>query len=340
LGPPLLLALVLSVSLAMIAMAITRSPARPPRPVLISSGTWAPYVDPSLPRAGPVAELVTVLLQRLGYEPEIAFTSWPLAQARAERGEAFGVFPLVASEARRASFVLSEPLVEFDYALFYDTQRGELVIESEEDLAALSVGRIDGYDYWPELEAAVDEFVLYDSSLEAFRALAAGEIDVVPEGILPGRAVILDPELAADAADFAIVGGDGPLVRSTEGLHLMMPVSREAEAMMSEFDTALARFKDTTEYAEIVSGLEHGTGLPTVTLLPAGDTGLVELLDPVYEQVLYSPPGTLARVLAWGAGFDDPQPEPPIMVEVKVLNGPAQGRLVLVDARYVQLDAS
>lgn len=337
-GPVLALLTVVAVSVGIVAVGLRSSPTSPSRPVLVSSGSWAPFVGPELPDGGPVTKMVVEVLNRSGYSPEIRYTSWSLAENQVTSGASNGVFPLVGSKSRREGFLLSDPLIDFEYVLFYNRRSGEPKISSAADLGALRVGGITGYDYWNELESAVTSFVPFDSALEGFQALADGRIDVLAEGLLPGQAVLASPAFTADAGDFGYLQDNNPLVHSVEGLHFMMANTAEANAVMKRFNRMLAQLRQTDEYKEIVEGLEAAS-FREVTLIPVGETGLVELLDEHGRLALLAPRGTRAQVLAWPKEFVDSAGRPPgrILVKVKISNGPAQGRVMHVDARTLTL---
>lgn len=339
-GPLLALLVVVVVSVTVVAFGLRSTPTSPSRPVLVTSGSWAPFVGPELPDGGPIGKLVVDVLNRSGYTPDVRYTSWSLAEEQVTSGASNGVFPLVGSESRRAGLLLSDPLIDFEYVLFYDRREGEPKISTAADLSALRVGGIAGYDYWAELEAAVSSFVPFDTALEGFQALAAGDIDVLAEGLLPGQAVLTGPAFAGDVGDFGYLQGDNPLIRSVEGLHFMMADTAEAAVVMRKFNQALAQLRQTDEYKEIVDGLRT-TASQQVTLVPIGGTGLVELLDDSGKLALLAPGGTRAQVLNWPAEFVGAATTPPgrILVEVKISNGPAQGRVFHVDARALLLEA-
>ncbi|WP_158624290.1 ABC transporter substrate-binding protein [Micromonospora sp. HM5-17] len=337
-GPVAALLVVVAVASMIIVTGLRSSPTPPARPLLVSSGDWAPFVGPELPDGGPVTKLVVEVLSRSGYRPEISYTSWTLAEERVRSGASLGMFPMVASASRRADLLLSDPLIDFEYVLFYHRRAGAPAVSTPADLAALRVGGIAGYDYWAELDAAVGELVEFPSTADGFQALADGRVDLLAEGLLSGRAALADPTFAGDAADFGYLPGDNPLVHSVQGLHFMMADTPEAAIVMRKFNRALAEMRRTDEYADLVADLVPAASRE-VTLTPVGDTGLVELRDAAGRLVLLAPRGTRAQVLAWPDAFLDAAKEPTgrILVRVKVSNGPAQGRVLYVDARALLL---
>jgi polar amino acid transport system substrate-binding protein len=339
-GPVLVLSAVVAVSAVVVAVGLRASPVSPSRPVPVSSGSWAPFVGPELPDGGPVTELVVETLRRAGYSPEVSYTSWSLAEERVTSGASLGVFPLVGSESRRAELLLSDPLVDFEYVLFYDRRRGEPRVAAAGDLGTMRVGGIAGYDYWPELDAAVGDFVEFESTLDGFQALAEGKVDVLAEGLLSGRAVLADPAFAGDAGDFDYLRQDNPVVHSVQGLYFMMADTSAAATVMERFNRELAKMRQSDEYERIVDDLEPSAS-QEVALTPAGQSGLVELMDEAGKLVLLAPPDTRARVLAWPEEFTGAASGRPgrILVKVKVTNGPAQGRVLYVDARAIRIEA-
>jgi hypothetical protein len=77
-----------------------------------------------------------------------------------------------------------------------------------------------------------------------------------------------------------------------------------------------------------------------VSLQPYDGVGLVPLIDRETKITLVTPQGTRAMVLHWPEPFVNGSAKPPgksIMVPVKVLDGPAAGRVLEVDARAIRL---
>jgi polar amino acid transport system substrate-binding protein len=260
-APVLILSVVVVVSATIVAAGLRTSPVSPSRPVLVSSGAWAPFVGLELPDGGPVTKLVVHVFNGSGYSPEINSTSWSFA-------------------------------------------------------------------------------VKFNSASEGFRALADGSIDVLAEGLLSGQAVLNDPSFVGDAGDFAYLQDGDPLVHSMEGLYFMMTDTNEAATVMKQFNKVLAEMRQSLEYEEIVAELEPAA-FQEVTLTPAGNTGLVEVLDADGKLMLAAPQGTRAHVLTGPREFVGSAGAPPehILVEVKVTNGPAQGRVLYMDARSLLLEA-
>lgn len=327
------------VALVTVVIQLRSTPNPNDRPIRITSSSWAPYVDPDLPGGGPVAELMTEVFQRAGYDPELDFTSWQLAEDRVTSGSSIAVFPLVASAERREKFLLSAPLTEFRYVLFYDRRRGAPELTSAAALRDVKVGGIAGYDYWEELDAAATQFVEFGTALQGFEALAAGEIDVLAEGLLSGRAMLADPSFSGDASEFDYVRGAQPWISSVQGLHLMVPRTETARGVLAAFDRELAELRGTDVYRRLMADVD-GRAANTVRLEPAEGSALVQLRTRDGGPSILAPRGTLAEVLEWPGVFTG-QEGPgsvAVLVKVKLINGPAQGRVAWVDAATLVLD--
>lgn len=342
--PGIVVAVVVALAVFVVGR-LSSSPTQLPRPVVVASGAWAPFVGPELDDGGPLARIVTEALQRGGFNPQVTFSSWSLALERTRRGQVLGTFPFIDSQERREAFLLSEPLFEFQYVLFYsrETFPEPPTIQSDEDLRSLRVGITSGYDVWAELDRAVGDFVEYATADEAFAALASGEIDVLPEGLLPGRALIEASTTLGDARSFGVVEqGTNPLLGATEELFFMMPRTAEAADLMPRFDSALAEVRATELYADAVAALGGTGGRDIVELVPAEQDQLVELVDDPGRpgERLVAPRGTTALVMEWPDSFvvgAARAPAQPVHVRVKILDGPARGRVLYVDARDLRL---
>lgn len=330
-----------AVAVALVLSTVSTTPVQPAKPVIVLSGSWAPYVDPDLPGGGPVNILLGDVLERIGYAPTTSFTSWSRAEEKVRQQEALGAFPFVGSARRQDTFEVSAPIMDFQYVMFAGRTAAGADIRDAADLRAYKIGFIKGYDYWPELHRAVDEFTEFDTSLEAFEALAAGTIDLLPEGLAPGRAVLRSPGFLGDAGAITQLDAKGnDLLASTQSLHFIMPRRKGSAALMARFDAALSRLQGQDEFRSIVASLD-GEQVDDAVLRPARPGQLIDLVDPSSDTTLVTPSGTSVRVTAWpdeySVGFTGKAPDD-LRVEVKLLTGPLQGRVLLARAVDVQLE--
>jgi polar amino acid transport system substrate-binding protein len=326
---------------------------RPATPVRLISGDWQPFVGSDLPENGPVARIVTETFQRMGYEPEISFTSWDLILDQTGRVEVLGAFPFIASDSRRERYAFSDPILEFDYVLFYYRphvpEPDTLTTPDDFVSGGYQFGKVEGYDVWPTLANAGFEFREYPTREDAFQALVEGEIDFLPEGRLVGEVVLKSAAIPADFASFgALNATDNNLLGASESLYLLLPKTDSARRLLNRFNRELAQVKATNVYHDALAEINQAGSTPDIVeLQPAPGSDVISVTTANGDTYLV-PSGSRALVIAWPAAFEEPAPpdtdanqEEPPMLTVKLLNGPLQGRVVQVDAHAARLvDAS
>lgn len=318
------------------------SPVQPPRSIVLATYAWAPYVDPDQADGGPVTAIIVETLRRQGFDPTVRYVGADLAQRRTEEGRVFGTFPFIATGERHERFAVSPPIFTFDYVLFYDRERDgtDPPVAEAADLAGLTLGVVDGWEVWPELDRLVpdaDRQAGIADSRAAFEALAKGEIDLLPEGLLSGRAVVQDPTFPHDEGRFAHVTADDPALRSTQSLHLLLPDTEVSRAILDDFGDHLEEVRSTPAYRAAEAALQTSERSDLVELVPDPAHGLVELFATEdARRSFWSPAGTLADVVSWPTTGDGWRSDG-VMIEVKIRNGPARGRLAYVDARSIRL---
>lgn len=334
-GSYLLVVAAVLVTVAVVIAGMRLSPTRPDRPVTITTSEWAPYVGQDLPGGGPLARMVELVLAQQGYQATVEFTTWDLALARAGQGQAFAAFPLVESAERSRALLASDPLVDFEYVLFHDTTRPAPDVDEAADLGALQVAGIAGYDYWPALDDAVGEYVLFDTSAEAFAALAEGQVDLVAEGRVAGEALLRGGDLDVDSHRFVPLEGDDEWLRSTQSLRLFVAADADGRNLLENFNEALAAIRGTPEYRTLVASLEPSDTGQRVRL-DAVDGSPVLLLDADGNTLAVLPRGSRATVLEWPELADAADD---LRVRVKVTSGPGTGRVGHVDLAALELEA-
>lgn len=318
-----MLVLILALALVGVLSIVRTDPPERSQPLQISTSEWLPYISPDLPENGPVAQLLTEVFGRAGYAPVFSFSTWPLAERDVRAGSSVGMAPVVISDARDSFALYTEPLMEFRYTLF--GRKGRLLdsIPERDDLSGLRVARIEGYQYWDALDESGAEFSDYPSALAAFRALKNGEVDLVAEGSIAGRAVLDGADFPDDGSRYAEVAPTTEMTSSVQGLHLLLDDSSEGRMLQKELDEAITSFRDTEDYERVMAALVDTS---TDVELRSADGGGVEVLDEEGNTAGVTPSGTRAVVEAW--------PEEPTTsstsVPLKILDGPLAGRYLAV----------
>lgn len=302
-------------------------PPKAAQSVQVITSDWDPYVDTTADNGGIIGDMVTSVLGSSGYNANVAFDNWSPGLDKVERGTAFGIFPMVKSAEREEIFEYSDPLVNFQYVLF--ARSGHEVSEAVKngDFSGVRVGKIDGYDYWPELENSGAQFTTYPSTIAGFSALADGEVDLLAESDIVGQAALESAKYTGDANSFTIVEGDNPALSSQDSVHFLVRKSSVSREMMDNFNRALADYKNTERYREQVDAL---SGSPDRVTL-SGD-GLIEVTDASGASLGAVPPGVTARVIEWPEDLTEES-----RVEIKMLDGPLAGRLGFVQLENVEV---
>lgn len=315
--------------MVLIAVLMVRiQPPRAAQSVQVITSDWQPYVDTTVDQGGAVGEIVVSVLAGSGYNAQVAYDTWNSGLDRVNQGTAFGIFPMVKSESRSEVFEYSDPLVDYSYVLF--KRRGTEVPEAvlSGDLSGMRVGVIDGYDYWPELDESGATFKDYPTTVAGFEALSNDEVDFVAESDIVGNATLKGQKFDGDAHEFDIVRGDNPALSSTDSVYFLIRKSKLSGDVMKKFNEALAEYKRTERYGELVANLEGTTD--TVTF--AGES-LINVESDTGEPLGTVPPGITGRVLQWPADL-----KPGEMLRIKMLDGPLSGRIGFVRLEDIEVN--
>lgn len=291
------------------------------QPIEISTSEWLPYISPDLPDNGPVAKMLTDVFGRAGYTPEFNFTSWPVAEKDVRGGSSIGMAPVVVSSARADFSIYSDPLMDFRYTLFGHKGKTLDSLSKRSDLRGITVARIEGYQYWGELNDSGATFIDRPSANSAFKAVMDGDADVVAEGSVAGDSVLQGPDFPDDASEYTEAAPPSSLTSSTQGLRLLIKDTPEGRELQEEFNKALKEYRATEDYQNVLASLQ---GSHEEVQLIASEGGAVELEDDEGEKAGATPSGTAAEVLEWPEGT----PQRTSLARVKILEGPLSGRVL------------
>lgn len=320
----------------------------PARPVRLTTGSWPPYMDPELPDGGPVTEIVRETMVRLGYQPLITFestTDWqPVRESVVRPGvlAGFGFTDFAFKEAKDdesyENVVVSKDIVSFEYVLWCQQSR-EAELQRryrEKKLAGAKICNPGSYALWPGIKQAGAEFVKCDEGPNgAFRTLKTGGADFVVDALRVAEERFRRPESEFPVGDFVVFTLDGEAVESFEtSLHLATTSDREA--FLEDFDQQLERVK-TTPLMKRAKKMIDGTRTPVEILPEPGHGQTTAWYDPsAHGAPAFLPAGSRAVVIEWPARFDDGNGLLDVY-KLKLLNGPREGRVVFVEARYVRM---
>jgi polar amino acid transport system substrate-binding protein len=186
----------------------------------IATADWPPYITANKPQDGLLSGLTERVAARMGMRVEWHMLSWPLVERMVQDGKVFAGLPYVKTAERQQRFDYSIPLVSMPSVLF--CLRGSLASRTQmQTLADLAGFRVAGpHGYWWESELLHQGAKLRYTSDEAaaFKLLALGRVDFVPQDELVGLALVRSqhPELKGRIEALPMLGSEN------EPLHFIL----------------------------------------------------------------------------------------------------------------------
>lgn len=303
-------------------------PPRAAQSVQIKTSDWDPYVTTSDENGGVVGDIVLSVLASSGYNGQVSFDTWDSGLQKVQEGTVFGVFPMVKSASRLENYEYSDPLVDYRYVLFKRKDYNVTQAMQRGDFNGVRIGKIDGYDYWAELDNSGAEFSNYSSPAEGFKALQNKEVDLLAESDLVGNAILRSAAFEGDSGMFDILEGNAAALSSEDSVHFLIRKNKQSRAVIDRFNKSLAEYKKTDRYREQISMLK---GVPERVRL-IGD-GLIDIRDESGKLLGSLPAGVSAQVLVWPDDLKEEQE-----VKIKMLTGPLAGRTGFVNLESVEVN--
>ncbi len=113
--------------------------------IYFTSSDYPPYYGKELLNYGPISEIVVEAFNLVGYEVNISFMPWALAEFEAKTGGKFdGWFPPWHSSERERFFIYSEPFYA-NLIGFYKQKRESIHFNTYDDLKKYSIGTVIAY---------------------------------------------------------------------------------------------------------------------------------------------------------------------------------------------------
>lgn len=142
---------------------------------------FAPYTEagPGGRAAGPLVELLNAACAKVRWRCSVELLPWRRAMAMAERGEVDGIFPVVDSPARRATFLLSPSVVSGRYVLVARSGPAVFISADRHELAGRTLAAYGPSDATTTLQQFAEGVRGSSTKIEAdhrtvLRKLAAG----------------------------------------------------------------------------------------------------------------------------------------------------------------------
>lgn len=142
---------------------------------------FAPYTQagPGGQAAGPLVDLLKAACTKVRWNCSVEMLPWRRAMGMAERGEVDGIFPVVDSPARRATFLLSPAVVSGRYILVARAGQAVFISADRHELAGRTLAAYGPSDATSTLQQLTEGVRGTQTRIEAdhrtvMRKLAAG----------------------------------------------------------------------------------------------------------------------------------------------------------------------
>lgn len=226
----------LAVFAAMLALLTHATGLCQPIPLTVAGSTWSPYTDESRPGKGVAAEIVTVALQRAGYEPTIVIEAWP----RTLEGAKIGVYDAIVSAfytlEREERFAFSKPFLRNEVR-FIKRKGQRIDFQRLDDLKGLLIGVVKGYAYQDDFDASRQLVkVQHNHVIQNLLKLTQGQLDLT----LDDRWTLLyeiGQYMPSKAAELEFL----PKPLAVRPLHFVVSRTRpDHDKIIADFDAAFA----------------------------------------------------------------------------------------------------
>ena len=219
--------------------------AEPELPIGVAEFPPFKYTAPNGTIVGADTEIVEQVIQRMGYRPKIAMQPWKRVQEAGMRGQFAAIYSFTKNPERERHFYFTDPLSTVK-DVFYKLKTSPITWSSLDDLQHLTIGASDGYNYAPVFMDAIKQQRFHKvqlvtgevPELQLLRMLLLKRIDLFICEVSVCQYLIQTHAPELDGVDF-IDKAIGPVRTFHLGFSKNWP---QAEQLVKEFNTALARF--------------------------------------------------------------------------------------------------
>jgi len=319
--------------------------------ITIATGEWSPYTS-QIPISsgeedqhvyGIATDIVSAVIHDMKKQPKYQFSTWEAIENNIKSGKILYSFPYLMTEKRKQHFYFSEPLIKTKGALFFNIHHLKKIpaINNPEDLSQYKLALIKGYAY-PSLSDVIKKNNLtltFNTEIEAFQALIAGKVDIIP----------LDIKVGDHILSRYFVNDKHKIDRLSTGffkskhLHLLASKnSQQAREFIQHFNQSLNNIHNNGVYKAIIAKYQHKTSeLFTVRLV--GTSSYPMINGTVFEgdnRGYLIPNGTKAAVMQWNryfteAGKFNASKEMFEKTKILLLEGPLKGQELWVPNMFL-----
>jgi len=221
--------------------------------IQLTSGNWQPMMSENGPHHGFVSHIITEAFALRGVEVEYIYFSWAEAIGLAKEGEYVGSAAWWDRPERHIDFLFSDPIAPSKVVFFFSNGL-DFDWSAFEDLAGLTVGATEGYNYGKEFNEAKRKGIINveiaPSDEINLNKLLEEKIDVFPGDLMVTHAQIRDTFTAEEAEQFTY----NPKPVFEEPLFLILSKKiPDNERLLKRFNEGLAMLKESGRYDKIIA---------------------------------------------------------------------------------------
>lgn len=238
-----------TLSALLFGLLLSSTGAHAQKTVTLTASTSPPYADAKLPEQGLAMEVVSHILERAGYTPQISFKVW----SRAMEGVSVGLYDALAaawySDERAKEYRFSDPYLTSKLILL-KLRSDPMRYTDKSKLAGKRLGTQADYAYGVDFDAIPGlQLVPENHAIQNLLGLLNGRVDVVI-GDQRTLAMQLHEYLPKELHKFEVVDANLP----TRARHLAASRAIDGdEKLVADFNRALAEARKDGSYAAIVA---------------------------------------------------------------------------------------
>ncbi len=346
----LLLSLIFLLPILLVKNTFAQSPVKT---IDITLGEWQPVVSSGLDSYGATAELVSVILEEMGYHANYLFMPWGRAESSVSNNEKDqgprATFPFLKTAKRAARFIFSkQPVFSACMVFFYNREK---ITKDQQPLTTRQLSDIDryrigyvsasgGYQYPDQLKRILaSKGTSFDSLYRVFQKLIDpndDSVQVVPAVEAVGRELLMDlfpsDRFAIAILNESITSKEERCLLPVDYYFIMAKRNPNNTEFMNRFDKVhgqidegvLARIKQRA----IEQPSNHNPEV-ILQLTPQSESINAQVQNGEYVLI---PRNTRGLLMHWAERSDKGN-----RAKVLVTNGPLRGKYVLVPQKFIVL---
>lgn len=318
--------------------------------VVLATGEYPPFSGETLQDNGIASAIVTSVMREIGYESEIRFLPWPLADKNTKESETNqgvrAAFPYAKTPQREKDFYFSEPILAVETSVFYNPAHTPKITPQTglDQLSSYKLLPIEGYRYLPAVEKLPQLKTPAEDNIAAFKQLINDpQVQLVAEATAVGNQVLAEhfPRQRYQIQSLPAVKNPLYLIASkrnpsnrelilkfNEALATVTDDQRQAieSAVLTQLDEQNRVLLNAFEASGYINGYFIADGQPgdkPPVRLPKGTRAIVEKWPDAYLNAVGSAGANDATATAWST--------------VRILNGPLRQEILYVDSRVIEL---